>query len=266
MNPPVEREPERIEAMFSAIADRYDLMNRLMTAGLDARWRRTAASAADVPPAQPVLDVCCGTGDLAFTLKRTYPQSHVTGLDFSEAMLEQARAKAARLGLAAGVTFAHGDLLALPFADDSFAATTVAFGVRNVADLPGAFAEMTRVTRPGGRVVCLEITTPPAGLGRRFHGLWFERLVPRLGAAVADDGSAYSYLPASVRAFPSAEELSLVMAEAGLGGVHFVRHGLGIIALHVAHVPGDRGGRGGHAGSVAGGGTRSRGRRIEARA
>jgi demethylmenaquinone methyltransferase/2-methoxy-6-polyprenyl-1,4-benzoquinol methylase len=238
VNPPTERVPERIEAMFSAIAPRYDLMNRLMTMGLDVRWRRAAASAADLPPAQPVLDVCCGTGDLVLTLKRTYPSSHVTGVDFSAPMLERARAKAHRQGLEEGVTFRQADILCLPFADDSFAATTVAFGVRNVADLEGAFAEMVRVTRPGGRVVCLEITTPPAGLGRRFHELWFDRVVPRLGALVAGQESAYAYLPASVRAFPSAEELVSIMSEAGLAGVHFARFGFGIIALHVGHVLG----------------------------
>jgi demethylmenaquinone methyltransferase/2-methoxy-6-polyprenyl-1,4-benzoquinol methylase len=238
----VDRQPERIEAMFGAIAGRYDLMNRLMTAGLDGRWRRAAAGAADLSPAQPVLDVCCGTGDLVLALARRYPASPVTGLDFSEDMLERARAKAGREGLAGRVRFLRGDLLSLPFDEGSFAATTVAFGVRNVTDLPGAFAEMRRVTRPGGRVVCLEITSPPGGLGRRFHELWFDRFVPALGRLVAEEGSAYGYLPASVRAFPSAEGLSCVMAEAGLEGVRFVRFGFGIIALHVGHVVGDMNG------------------------
>jgi demethylmenaquinone methyltransferase / 2-methoxy-6-polyprenyl-1,4-benzoquinol methylase len=235
----VDRRPERIEAMFGAIAARYDLMNRLMTAGLDRRWRRAAAGAADLPPAQPALDVCCGTGDLVLALARRYPRSRVTGVDFSEEMLRLARAKAARAGLADSVELVRGDLLELPFPDDSFAAATVAFGVRNVADLSRAFSEMARVTRPGGHVVCLEITSPPGGVGRRFHELWFERLVPALGRFVAEDGSAYSYLPASVRAFPSAEGVSRVMLEAGLSGVRFVRFGFGIIAMHVGHVPGE---------------------------
>jgi len=229
--------------MFGAIATRYDLMNRLMTAGLDRRWRRAAAGAADLPPAQPALDVCCGTGDLVLALARRYPGSRVTGADFSAEMLRLARVKAERAGLGDSVELVRGDLLELPFADDSFAATTVAFGVRNVADLRRAFVEMARVTRPGGRVVCLEITSPPGGLGRRFHELWFDRLVPALGRLVAEEGSAYSYLPASVRDFPSAERLSLVMFEAGLTAVHFVRFGLGIIAMHVGHVPGPGAGR-----------------------
>jgi demethylmenaquinone methyltransferase/2-methoxy-6-polyprenyl-1,4-benzoquinol methylase len=234
----VDRRPERIEAMFSAIAARYDLMNRLMTAGLDRRWRRAAAGAADLPPTQPALDVCCGTGDLVLALARRYPGSDVTGLDFSEEMLRLARAKAERAGLGSSAEFVRGDLLDLPFEDDSFAATTVAFGVRNVADLPRAFSEMARVTRPGGRVVCLEITSPPDGAARRFHELWFDRLVPALGRFVSEDGSAYGYLPASVRAFPSAEGVADLMLAVGLSGVCFVRFGFGIIAMHVGHVRG----------------------------
>jgi demethylmenaquinone methyltransferase/2-methoxy-6-polyprenyl-1,4-benzoquinol methylase len=232
----VERDPQQIEAMFSRIARRYDLMNLLMTAGLDRRWRRRAAAAVDVQPGERVLDACCGTGDLALELARRYPFSHVTGLDFSEAMLVRARAKAARAGLPSPVDFVAGDLLALPFADDSFAAVTVAYGVRNVPELSRAFAEMARVTRSGGRVVCLEITTPPGGFGRRFHRLWFDRAVPALGRLVAGDSSAYTYLPASVRSFPPADELAVIMRRAGLRAVRFHRFGMGIIALHVGAV------------------------------
>ncbi len=160
---PPSRDPERIEAMFDRIVPHYDLMNRLMTAGLDRRWRAAAAEAAAARPQGPLLDVCCGTGDLALALARRYPGVPVTALDFSEAMLERARLKAARAG--AVVEFVHGDLLALPFADDTFSAVTVGWGVRNVADLPRAFAEAARVAAPGGAVVCLEATRP-AGCGR----------------------------------------------------------------------------------------------------
>jgi demethylmenaquinone methyltransferase / 2-methoxy-6-polyprenyl-1,4-benzoquinol methylase len=227
--------------MFGRIARHYDLMNRLMTAGLDARWRSLAAAEAGLAPGDSALDVCCGTGDLAFALARRYPGADVTGLDFTEPMLERARAKAntmaGRGGSAAAPTFVAGDLLSLPFPDDRFGAVTVAFGVRNVADLPGAFSEMTRVTRPGGRVICLEITTPPPGLGRRFHALWFDRVVPALGRLVAGEGSAYSYLPASVRSFPEADALAAIMTEAGLRRVRFRRFGMGIVALHCGVVP-----------------------------
>ncbi len=235
------REPERIRSMFGRIARRYDLMNRLMTAGLDGRWRSLAAAEACLAPGDSALDVCCGTGDMAFALARRYPGASVTGLDFAEPMLERARAKAAKMvgrgGNAAAPTFIAGDLLSLPFPDDRFAAVTVAFGVRNVSDLPGAFSEMVRVTRPGGRVVCLEITTPPPGPGRRFHALWFDRMVPALGRLVAGEGSAYSYLPASVRSFPEAGALAAGMTTAGLRQVRFRRFGLGIVAVHCGVVP-----------------------------
>ena len=235
------REPARIRDMFGRIAGRYDLMNRLMTAGLDGRWRRLAAGEACLTPGDRALDVCCGTGDLTLALASTSADVAVVGLDFSEPMLAVARAKASRRHRrgADGTApdFVAGDLLALPFADDEFVAVTVAFGVRNVPDLPRAFAEMARVARPGGRVVCLEITTPPPGLGRRFHEVWFERCVPLLGRLVAGEGSAYRYLPASVRSFPEPRVLAGIMTEAGLCGVRFRRLGFGIVALHVGVVP-----------------------------
>ncbi len=246
--------------MFGAIAPRYDLMNRLMTAGLDRRWRTLAAAAAGLSPGDGALDVCCGTGDLAFALADACPDCAVTGLDFTAAMVERAREKAtrrrwkaakrrwqvARRGRAHGrdedrpvePIFLRGDLLALPFADNEFAAVTVGWGVRNVPDLDRAMAEMTRVTRTGGRVVILESTRPPGGLGRRFHAVWFDRLVPLLGRLVAGAGSAYDYLPASVRDFPDADALAVRMADAGLVNVRYRRFGFGAVALHVAEVPG----------------------------
>ena len=235
------REPERIRDMFGRIARHYDLMNGIMTAGLDGRWRAAAAAEACLSPGDRALDVCCGTGDLAFALVRRYPEALVTGLDFAEPMLQRARAKAARMAgriiKSQAPAFVAGDVLSLPFPDDQFAAVSAAFGVRNVADLAGAFAEMVRVTRPGGRVICLEITTPPPGPGRRFHELWFDRLVPALGRLVAGDGSAYAYLPASVRSFPDAGSLAAIMTGAGLRHVRFRRFGLGIVALHCGVVP-----------------------------
>ena len=237
------REPERIRDMFGRIARHYDLMNRLMTAGLDGRWRAAAAAEACLSPGDRALDVCCGTGDLAFAIADRYPHAIVTGLDFAEPMLDRARAKAAARvaglgGEPSSPDFVTGDVLSLPFPDDQFAAVSAAFGVRNVADLAGAFAEMVRVTRPGGRVICLEITTPPPGPGRRFHELWFDRIVPALGRLVAGDGSAYAYLPASVRAFPEAGTLAAIMIDAGLRHVRFRRFGMGIVALHCGLVPG----------------------------
>jgi demethylmenaquinone methyltransferase/2-methoxy-6-polyprenyl-1,4-benzoquinol methylase len=238
---PIDRDPSRIEAMFGGIAGRYDLMNRLMTAGLDGRWRRAAAAQALLSPGDEALDACCGTGDLSFTLSECCPASAVVGLDFTPEMLARAREKAearALRGLPVPREFAEGDLLSLPFDDDRFAAVTVGWGVRNVPDVPRAFREMARVTRPGGRVVCLESTQVPEGPGKRFHDVWQGHVVPRLGRLVTGDASAYSYLPASVAAFPRADELAAIMAGAGLGNVRYRRYGFGAVALHVGEVPG----------------------------
>jgi demethylmenaquinone methyltransferase/2-methoxy-6-polyprenyl-1,4-benzoquinol methylase len=227
--------------MFGGIAARYDLMNRLMTVGLDGRWRRMAAAQARLVPGDHALDVCCGTGDLSFSLAEACRGCEVTGLDFTPAMLTRARLKAAergRRGLPVPREFVAGDLLELPFADARFAAVTVGWGVRNVPDVPRAFREMARVVRPGGRVVCLESTQAPDGLGKRFHNVWMGRVVPILGRVVTGDPSAYSYLPASVAAFPRADELAALMAAAGLVNVRYRRLGFGAVALHVGEAPG----------------------------
>jgi demethylmenaquinone methyltransferase/2-methoxy-6-polyprenyl-1,4-benzoquinol methylase len=219
--------------MFDRIAPRYDLMNRLMSLGLDRRWRRLAAAAADVSLGSRALDVCTGTGDLAFDLaERVGPAGGVVGADFSEAMLERGRAKAVSRSLP--VTFTHADALELPFADDSFHAATVAFGARNWADLDRGLAEMTRVVRPGGRVVVLDITSPRRL--RAVHAVWFDRIVPRLGALVGGDRAAYGYLPASAKRFPPPAELAQAMTEAGLTGVSWRGFMGGIVALHHGRV------------------------------
>jgi demethylmenaquinone methyltransferase/2-methoxy-6-polyprenyl-1,4-benzoquinol methylase len=213
--------PEGVRTMFDRIAPVYDAMNRVMTMGLDLRWRRLAAESV-VRPGDRVLDGACGTGDLAVADKRA-GAGHVVGLDFSERMLERARKKAP-------LEWMQGDLLALPFDDASFDAMTVGFGVRNVADLPLALAEARRVLRPGGRLAILEITQPRGPLRVFFH-VWFEKVVPLLGK-VLPGGAAYSYLPASVRRFPDAERLAELMREAGFGDVRFRLLAGSIVALH----------------------------------
>ena len=209
--------------MFDAIARVYDPMNRVLTAGLDGRWRRRTAEAV-VRPGDRVLDACCGTGDLALADERA--GGTVTGLDFSERMLERARRKST------SIEWIQGDALALPFPDASFDAVTVGFGVRNVVDLERGLAELRRVLRPGARLGVLDITTP-RGILRPFYRVWFDRLVPLLGRALPG-GSAYTYLPASVRRFPTAPELAGLIRVASFDEVGYRLFAGGIVALHTA--------------------------------
>ena len=208
--------------MFDRIAPVYDLMNRVMTAGLDQRWRRETVKAV-VRPGDRVLDACCGTGDLAVAAVKA-GAGEVVGLDFSPRMLERARAKQH------SVAWLDGDVLAMPFSDGEFDSATVGFGVRNVADLPGALVELRRVLRPGGRLGILEITTP-TGMLAPFYRLWFDRVVPLLGRALKG-GAAYTYLPASVRRFPGPPELAALMEQAGFAQVTYRTFAGGIVALH----------------------------------
>jgi demethylmenaquinone methyltransferase/2-methoxy-6-polyprenyl-1,4-benzoquinol methylase len=207
--------------MFDRIAPVYDVMNRVMTVGLDVRWRRLAAESV-VRRGDRVLDAACGTGDLAIA-DRKAGAGKVTGLDFSEAMLARARKKAP-------LEWVQGDMLALPFADATFDAATVGFGLRNVADLELGLRELRRVLRPGGRLAILEITQPRGAL-RPFFSLWFDRVVPLLGK-VLPGGSAYSYLPASVKRFPDAETLARLLRDCGFGDVRFRLLAGSIVALH----------------------------------
>ena len=213
--------PDAIRTMFDRIAPVYDVMNHVMTAGLDVRWRRLAAEAV-VRKGDRVLDAACGTGDLAIA-DRKAGAAKVTGLDFSEAMLARARKKAP-------LEWVQGDMLALPFADATFDAATVGFGVRNVADLELGLRELRRVLRPSGRLAILEITQPRGAL-RPFFSLWFDRIVPMLGK-VLPGGSAYTYLPASVKRFPDAETLARMLRDCGFGDVRFRLLAGSIVALH----------------------------------
>jgi len=222
-------EPQ-VEAMFDRIAGLYDRMNGVMTAGLHHAWRRRAADLASLEPGQRALDVATGTGDLAIELaRRVSPGGEVIGTDFSERMLERARAKAPE------IRFERANVLTLPYAENEFDAATVGFGARNFADLQRGLREMARVVRPGGRVVVLEITTPQRPALSSFFRLWFDRAVPALGR-LAGDPSAYSYLPSSVRRFPGPPELAAAMAQAGLMRIRYILTAGGIIALHVGEV------------------------------
>lgn len=213
----------QVQAMFDRIARVYDRMNGLMTVGMHHRWRERAVDLARVGPGSRALDVATGTGDLAMALQAR--GADVVAMDFSERMLEIARTKAP------GIRFEAGNALALPYADGEFDAVTVGFGARNFSDLARGLREMARVTRPGGRVVVLEITTPQKPPLSWFFRLWFDRVVPRLGR-LAGDSDAYSYLPSSVRRFPDPEALAGELAAAGLTNVRWVLTAGGIIALH----------------------------------
>jgi demethylmenaquinone methyltransferase/2-methoxy-6-polyprenyl-1,4-benzoquinol methylase len=215
-----------VREMFDRIAPVYDAMNRVMTAGLDRRWRRETARAV-VRPGDRVLDACCGTGDLALAARDA--GGRVTGVDFSERMLARARRKAPEL------EWVRADLLELPFGDASFDAATVGFGVRNLEDLERGLSELRRVLRPGGRLGVLEITRPRGPL-QPFYRLWFDGLVPLAGKFLPG-GAAYTYLPASVRRFPEPEDLAELLRAAGFGAVRFRLFAGGIVALHTGEVP-----------------------------
>jgi demethylmenaquinone methyltransferase / 2-methoxy-6-polyprenyl-1,4-benzoquinol methylase len=219
----------QVNRMFDRIARVYDLMNRVMTLGLDRGWRRRAAERAELQPGDAALDVCCGTGDLALELaERVGPEGTVIGCDFSEPMLDLAREKARPAGR---VRFEWADALELPYPDGRFDAVTIGFGARNLADLDRGLGELTRVLRPGGRLVILEITRPTRPPLAWFFALWFDRLVPLLGT-LAGDREAYSYLPESVRSFPSPRELAARMEAAGLERIRYTILAGGIIAIH----------------------------------
>jgi demethylmenaquinone methyltransferase/2-methoxy-6-polyprenyl-1,4-benzoquinol methylase len=240
--------------MFDRIAGVYDLLNTAMTAGLHHRWRERAADEARIGPGSRVLDVATGTGDLALELaRRVGPTGEVIGSDFAEGMLDRARAKASGIGAAsAQPRFEWGDALSLPYEDNSFDAATVGFGARNFDDLGRGLAEMVRVVRPGGRVVVLEITTPRRPPLSTFYRLWFDRLVPALGAvtgrlerlrAPAGTGGdevsisdAYTYLPNSVKRFPDPAALAGELDRAGLSEITYLLIAGGIVAIHAGTV------------------------------
>jgi demethylmenaquinone methyltransferase/2-methoxy-6-polyprenyl-1,4-benzoquinol methylase len=266
-------EAGQVQAMFDRVAGVYDLLNTVMTAGLHHRWRARAVDLARVGPGSRVLDVATGTGDLALELaRRVSPGGEVIGSDFSEGMLDRARAKgskalldmpshasaAARNGSShskpVSLRFERGDALELPYPDNAFDAATVGFGARNFSDLGQGLREMGRVVRPGGRVVVLEMTTPTRLPLSLFYGLWFDRVVPLIGKlagtlarlnprsagrhAETTIAQAYTYLPNSVKRFHSPEALAAEMELAGCREIGYILMAGGIIAVHGATVTG----------------------------
>ncbi|MHB8240765.1 MAG: class I SAM-dependent methyltransferase [Solirubrobacteraceae bacterium] len=249
----------QVRAMFDRIAGVYDPLNTAMSAGLHHRWRERAVDLAEVGPGARVLDVATGTGDLALELaRRVGPEGEVIGSDFSEGMLDRARAKVAAADMqGTRPRFEWGDALALPYGDDSFDAATVGFGARNFEDLGRGLSEMSRVVRPGGKVVVLEMTSPTRAPLSLFYGLWFDRVVPvaaqgagALGKLVArarggearesSIAAAYTYLPNSVKRFPGPQALAAELELAGLSEIRYLVTAGGIVAIHVGTVPSQR--------------------------
>jgi demethylmenaquinone methyltransferase/2-methoxy-6-polyprenyl-1,4-benzoquinol methylase len=219
--------------MFTRIAERYDLMNSLMTGGRHHAWRRLVArAAADAPPG-PILDLATGTADLALAIREIDPRRLVVGADFSEGMLARARAKVRARG-EKRVPLVGADALALPFPDAAFAGVTSAFLLRNLESLERGLAEMRRVTRRGGRILTLDITRPDVPVWGAVFGVYFHHVVPAVGALVAGDRQAYTYLPDSVERFVNPSALARLMAGVGLREVRYRRLALGTIAIHTA--------------------------------
>ncbi|HEV2837083.1 MAG TPA: bifunctional demethylmenaquinone methyltransferase/2-methoxy-6-polyprenyl-1,4-benzoquinol methylase UbiE [Pyrinomonadaceae bacterium] len=224
----------RVREMFSGIAKRYDLLNHLLSGNVDKRWRRIVATRVREKlrsSSATVLDVACGTGDLALVLFEN-TGARVVGTDFCRPMLEIAAGKTAKR-----IPLIEGDALQLPFREGSFDVVTIAFGLRNLASVEGGLAELCRVLKPGGWVAVLEFSRPTNAMLRPMFGLYFTKVLPLMGGLISGSPSAYSYLPASVQKFPDQHQLSLLMQRAGFDHVGFENLTGGIAALHMGRRP-----------------------------
>lgn len=225
---------EQVEQMFDSIAPAYDFMNRAMTLGIDRLWRKRAVKmVAKTDPAE-ILDVATGTGDLAIALARRIPAARITGVDLSEGMIAVGREKIARAGLGERIVLEPADCLSLPFADGSFDALTVAYGVRNFADIPAGLREMHRVLRPGAMLCIIELSTPVNPLVSPFYRLYTRGVIPLVGRLVSRDSRAYSYLPESITAVPQREEMCQLMLDAGFRDARFRPLTLGVCTIYTA--------------------------------
>jgi len=239
--PSLDKDPRRIEGMFDAIAHRYDQLNHLLSVGLDRRWRRQAVAALDLPDGALVIDVCTGTADLAITAARHRAAPHsVIGIDFAGAMLVLGRRKILADGLGDVVRLVRGDACRLPSPSMAVDAVTVGFGIRNVADIELAIAEMFRVLKPGGRLVILEFGEPRLPVLRAIYLWYFRRVLPRIGQLLSKHAEAYAYLPASVSTFLSPGDLAVLLRTSGFCQVRVDRLTLGVVYLYVGRKPGEQ--------------------------
>lgn len=229
-----------VQGMFARIAGRYDLMNRLMTAGQDGRWRRRVIQLAQLPAGSRLLDIATGTGDIAQEALNQHPGAQAVAGDFTIEMMLAGREKPER----SSILWLGADTLQLPFPEDTFDAVTSGFLMRNVIDVQGAFREQVRVTRPGGRIVVLESSPPKENLLRPFIRFHLNHVIPALGRVIAGDSEAYRYLPDSTQQFQEPETLAALMRQAGLVDVGFELFMFGTVAIHAGrkptprHVPG----------------------------
>ena len=225
---------EQVRQMFDSIAPAYDFMNRAMTLGIDIWWRRLAVKR--LKPIRPanILDVATGTGDFAIQLNESLRPQHITGIDLSQGMLDEARRKIVEKGLENTISFEQGDCMALPMGDETFDAVTVAFGVRNFEHLQQGYQEMARVLKPGGMLCVLELSTPTNRLIRWFYDLYTLHIIPWVGSLKSGDKSAYRYLPQSIAAVPQGNDMLQLMSNAGLRETSFKRLTLGVCTIYTA--------------------------------
>jgi demethylmenaquinone methyltransferase/2-methoxy-6-polyprenyl-1,4-benzoquinol methylase len=228
-----EERARYVQQMFGRIAGRYDLMNRLMTAGQDVRWRRQVIRWAQLPSQGRLLDIATGTGEIAQEGLRQQPAIQAVGGDFTIEMMLVGKQDPGR----AAIQWTAADTLALPFVDNTFDAVTSGFLMRNVVDVPGAFLEQMRVVRPGGRIVVLESSPPKQGFLRPFIRFHLNYVIPTLGKIVAGEGDAYRYLPDSTQQFKDPDELARIMRQVGLAGISYSLFMFGTIAIHVGTKP-----------------------------
>ena len=225
---------EQVRQMFDSIAPAYDFMNRAMTLGIDIWWRRLAVKRLRPLKPQAILDVATGTGDFAIQLLRSLHPRHITGIDLSQGMLDEAVRKVKEKKIGENFTFRQADCMALPMADESFDAVTVAFGVRNFEHLLQGYREMARVLRPGGMLCVLELSTPKNKIIRWFYDIYTLHIIPWLGSLKSGDASAYRYLPQSIAAVPQGDDMLQLMRDAGLKDTKFKRLTLGVCTIYTA--------------------------------